>query len=302
MNLPEISFSEPLPFFGTFLLVLGILLTLSGFNILTLEKISIKPGRKTIAFGFLFCLIGVFLFAFPGSDSEEKNGKNGTSSSPTQIGSGIDNNDTTQNTSGPNDDPVNPNENPEFQFKDTVEFDSFLSIFSGLYRFSIHQNKNATEGDAISFVVQGKPGLAQKYVVKASQSVEYDDDLNHLLIFIKDINYSSKELTLEVTRKAECNAHTATILEERELTFDSTYSTTDSRIKLRLPKNETNNDKEIEVQLMMNNNVEKIFPTVNSSSTYGHSIGNELFILRSSIIDIGNRKAQLSLIKTENCP
>ncbi|MEM7333669.1 MAG: hypothetical protein AAF490_16395 [Chloroflexota bacterium] len=53
------DFSSPYSYIGVFLLTLGIILILSGVEILVLEKMKITPGKRTWIVGILGCVLGI---------------------------------------------------------------------------------------------------------------------------------------------------------------------------------------------------------------------------------------------------
>src|SRR3990172_6849664 len=57
----NIPVNTPLGLVGFGLLILGVFLLLTGFNILKIEKITVKPGKPTWVTGILMALFGVVL-------------------------------------------------------------------------------------------------------------------------------------------------------------------------------------------------------------------------------------------------
>jgi len=57
--MPEIPITSPLDYAGISLLLLGFFLTLAGFGIIRIEKVTVKPGTKTWTFGVVLIVIGL---------------------------------------------------------------------------------------------------------------------------------------------------------------------------------------------------------------------------------------------------
>lgn len=57
--MPEIPVNSPLGYIGVFLLVLGIFLVLTGFNIVKIQQVTVTPGKKTWGFGLVLTIIGI---------------------------------------------------------------------------------------------------------------------------------------------------------------------------------------------------------------------------------------------------
>jgi hypothetical protein len=85
----DIPISSPLSYVGVFLAILGFFLILAGLKIITIEKITVTPGRKTWVGGIVIVVIGL-LFLLP----EIKAQVNSTAVSPSQTAS----NETQENT------------------------------------------------------------------------------------------------------------------------------------------------------------------------------------------------------------
>jgi hypothetical protein len=62
--MPTIPVNTPLGFIGLLMLVLGLFLLLAGFNILKVEKVTVKPGRLTWSFGIFLSIVGLLLLTF----------------------------------------------------------------------------------------------------------------------------------------------------------------------------------------------------------------------------------------------
>lgn len=59
--MPDIPVTSPLSYVGVFLLLLGFFLVLAGLGILTIEKVTVKPGAKTWGFGIIMAMLGTSL-------------------------------------------------------------------------------------------------------------------------------------------------------------------------------------------------------------------------------------------------
>ena len=62
--LGDISFESPAGYIGLFLLLFGGFMVLAGFDIISIQQISVKKGRRTWILGFAFSFIGIVLL-FP---------------------------------------------------------------------------------------------------------------------------------------------------------------------------------------------------------------------------------------------
>ncbi len=79
--MPSIPVHTPLGFLGFVLIVLGVFLFLAGLGILSIQKVSVQPGRLTLASGIASAIIGLVLVlvfeqakpagGLPASTSEE---------------------------------------------------------------------------------------------------------------------------------------------------------------------------------------------------------------------------------------
>jgi hypothetical protein len=72
--------SSPLSYIGVFLAILGFFLVLAGLKIISIEKITVTPGRQTWVVGIVILLIGL-IFLFPDIVAN----LNSTAISPTQA-------------------------------------------------------------------------------------------------------------------------------------------------------------------------------------------------------------------------
>ena len=59
--MPQIPVNTPLGYIGIVMLVVGMFLLLTGFNILKVEKVTVKPGKPTWGVGFAFSILGILL-------------------------------------------------------------------------------------------------------------------------------------------------------------------------------------------------------------------------------------------------
>ncbi len=80
--MPAIPVHTPLGFLGFALIVLGVFLFLAGLGVLSVQKVSVQPGRLTLASGVVSALIGLALVLI-----FESGGKGGTTAltSPEQA-------------------------------------------------------------------------------------------------------------------------------------------------------------------------------------------------------------------------
>lgn len=84
----QIPFNTPLGFIGFLMLGLGVFLLLAGFNILNVEKVTVKPGKGTWVIGAVFSLIGVML-VFVGDQGKSTGSANNPVPIPTPIPTSI---------------------------------------------------------------------------------------------------------------------------------------------------------------------------------------------------------------------
>jgi len=54
----QIPITSPLGYIGVFLLIVGVFLVLTGFNILKVQQVTVTPGRKTWGFGLTLVILG----------------------------------------------------------------------------------------------------------------------------------------------------------------------------------------------------------------------------------------------------
>lgn len=62
--MPTASLNSPLSYLGVLSMFTGFFLLLAGFNIIKVEKITVRTGRMTWGFGFVFIVMGI-LFLLP---------------------------------------------------------------------------------------------------------------------------------------------------------------------------------------------------------------------------------------------
>ncbi len=62
--MPKIPVQSALSYLGVFFLIVGFFLVLAGIDIVRVEKLTVKPGRRTWGFGILLALLGI-LFLVP---------------------------------------------------------------------------------------------------------------------------------------------------------------------------------------------------------------------------------------------
>lgn len=62
--MPDIPVPEPLGYIGVVLVILGIFLFIAGLDIINVERISIRPGKKTWGIGLFITFVGI-LFLTP---------------------------------------------------------------------------------------------------------------------------------------------------------------------------------------------------------------------------------------------
>ena len=59
--MPQFNINTPLEFIGLLMLASGVFLFLTGFGILKIEKVTVKPGRPTWIIGVFFSILGAIL-------------------------------------------------------------------------------------------------------------------------------------------------------------------------------------------------------------------------------------------------
>lgn len=62
--MPSIPITTPLGYLGVFFTLSGFFLLLTGTGVISIEKVSVKPGRQTLIMGIIMVLVG-FLFLSP---------------------------------------------------------------------------------------------------------------------------------------------------------------------------------------------------------------------------------------------
>jgi hypothetical protein len=59
--MPQLPVNSIVGFLGVLLLIFGFFLALAGTQILSIERVSVAPGRKTWGFGLLLLVLGLSL-------------------------------------------------------------------------------------------------------------------------------------------------------------------------------------------------------------------------------------------------
>jgi hypothetical protein len=63
--------TDPIAYLGVLLLIGGVLLVLSGFEIIKLQQVSVRPGKLTCTIGLVAAILGVVLMLRSGQSSPE---------------------------------------------------------------------------------------------------------------------------------------------------------------------------------------------------------------------------------------
>lgn len=81
--MPDIPVNTVTGYLGVLILLLGLFLVLTGMGIVNVQTVVVAPGKKTLVFGIIFIVLGIFSVQFEAMDSSRSQVM--PTESPTQV-------------------------------------------------------------------------------------------------------------------------------------------------------------------------------------------------------------------------